>query len=275
MDTIDLNEAFSLQNHFFNNEYLGMVMHGIPKKAPFLREGEIYHLVEPRLLIILSGEAEVSLNLESYHLEKGTVILTTSEVIMESSRWSEDMEVIGIVFKEDIHVEENVVLQLSPTEYERLLRMAYLTWDMAHLMPFRRETVQHLLLAMVTDVQNIYAAAEKEDKDHKPSRQQQLFLNFKKLVNENCERERSIPFYAERLWISPHHLSAVISKVSGKSVMYWINRAVILKAKVLLKTSGMMTYEIADRLNFPSASAFNKFFKRETGMTPGEYQTRK
>ena len=86
MDTIDLNEAFSLQNHFFNNDYLGMVMHGIPKKAPFLREGEIYHIVEPRLLIILNGEAEVSLNLESYHLEKGIVILTTSEVIMESSR---------------------------------------------------------------------------------------------------------------------------------------------------------------------------------------------
>lgn len=275
MDTIDLNEAFSLQNYFFNNEYVGIVMKGRPKKAPFLKEGEIYHIVEPRLLIILSGEAEVSLNLENYHFEKGTVILTTSDVIIEPSRWSEDMELIGIVFKEDIHVDENIVLDFSPTEYERLLRMAYFTWDMVHLMPFRRETVQHLLLAMVTDIQNVYAASEKADKDHKPSRQQQLFLNFKKLVSEYCERERSIPFYAEQLWISPHHLSAVISKVSGKSVMYWINRAVILRAKVLLKTSDMMTYEIADRLNFPSASAFNKFFKRETGMTPGEYQTQK
>lgn len=34
----------------------------------------------------------------------------------------------------------------------------------------------------------------------------------------------------------------------------------------------MMAYEIANRMNFPSASAFSKFFKRETGLTPRAYQ---
>ena len=33
-----------------------------------------------------------------------------------------------------------------------------------------------------------------------------------------------------------------------------------------------MAYEIANRMNFPSASAFSKFFKRETGLTPRAYQ---
>ena len=33
-----------------------------------------------------------------------------------------------------------------------------------------------------------------------------------------------------------------------------------------------MGYEIAHRLHFPNASAFSKFFKRETGLTPREYQ---
>ena len=52
--------------------------------------------------------------------------------------------------------------------------------------------------------------------------------------------------------------------------MYWINRAVVLRAKVLLHTSGLLTYEIAERLNFSTPPAFNNFFKRETGLTPKE-----
>ncbi len=54
--------------------------------------------------------------------------------------------------------------------------------------------------------------------------------------------------------------------------MYWINRATLIQAKVLLKNKDILVSEVADRLNFPSQSAFGFFFKRETGMTPSEYQ---
>ena len=54
--------------------------------------------------------------------------------------------------------------------------------------------------------------------------------------------------------------------------MDWINRSVILEAKVLLKHSNKMIYEIADELDFPSTSFFCKFFKKNTGLTPMEYQ---
>ena len=91
-------------------------------------------------------------------------------------------------------------------------------------------------------------------------------------VPEMPAHERNIPFYADRLAITPHYLSTLVSKISGHSVMYWINRATILQAKVLLKDKNLMASEIADQLNFPSPSAFGMFFKRETGMTPGEYK---
>lgn len=44
------------------------------------------------------------------------------------------------------------------------------------------------------------------------------------------------------------------------------------RGKATAETNGMMAYEIANRMNFPSASAFSKFFKRETGLTPRAYQ---
>lgn len=64
----------------------------------------------------------------------------------------------------------------------------------------------------------------------------------------------------------------VIRETSGQTVMQWINQAVILEAKVLLKHSNLLVFQISDELNFPNPSFFSKFFKRMTGMTPAEYQ---
>ena len=54
--------------------------------------------------------------------------------------------------------------------------------------------------------------------------------------------------------------------------MQWVHRALVQEAKLLLQANELMLFEIAYRLNFPSASAFTKFFKRETGITPTQYQ---
>ncbi len=49
-------------------------------------------------------------------------------------------------------------------------------------------------------------------------------------------------------------------------------KAGILYADRVSTVSPSYAYEIANRMNFPSASAFSKFFKRETGLTPRAYQ---
>lgn len=72
--------------------------------------------------------------------------------------------------------------------------------------------------------------------------------------------------------MTPHYLSSVIKKASGRSVMYWVNRATVQEAKILLETGGLTGCEIAYRLHFPSASAFSKFFRREVGTTPRKYR---
>ena len=42
--------------------------------------------------------------------------------------------------------------------------------------------------------------------------------------------------------------------------------------KERLEHKGVTVNQIADELNFPNPSFFSKFFKRMTGMTPGEYR---
>lgn len=81
-----------------------------------------------------------------------------------------------------------------------------------------------------------------------------------------------VPFYAERLALTPNHLSAVVRLQSGLSVMDWLHRTTVTEAKRLLKHSDLMIYEIADQLQFPEPTAFNRYFKHQTGITPLEYR---
>lgn len=184
---------------------------------------------------------------------------------------SDDARVAVVIFRKDSEEIEETFLCASPEDFERVGHLIMLLRDFMRVSPYRRRTVRSLLQTLVADVQEI-RDGQTPDGPEREARPRELFAEFKRLVHKHCARERNIPFYAEQLHVSPHHLSAVIKKAGGKSVMFWVNRATVQAAKILLNTKGMMNYEVADRLNFPGAAAFSRFFKRETGMTPSEYR---
>ena len=272
VDNLNLNEVLSQQDKFFVNDDLILIFNGNVQRIPVFSKEEIYQMVEPRFILVLEGSAEVCINLQDYHIKKGNVMLIPADTIVEVDNISDDARVMAIVFRDSVEMSDEVVYKTSPAEFDRLLRMYYLLWDVVHLSPYRRKTVQYLSKAIVADVQELNELVSEKVQNEGSTRTQELFLQFKRLIKQHCMQERSIPYYASQLHVTPHHLSATIKKACGQSVMYWINRATIQEAKLLLKTNGMMAYEIANRMNFPSASAFSKFFKRETGLTPRAYQ---
>ena len=272
VDNLNLNEVLSQQDKFFVNDDLILIFNGNVQRIPVFSKEEIYQMVEPRFILVLEGSAEVCINLQDSHIEKGNVMLSPADTIVEVNKLSDDARVMAIVFRDSVEMSDEVVYKTSPAEFDRLLRMYYLLWDVVHLSPYRRKTVQYLSKTIVADVQELNELVSEKVQNEGSTRTQELFLQFKRLIKQHCMQERSIPYYASQLHVTPHHLSATIKKASGQSVMYWINRATIQEAKLLLKTNGMMAYEIANRMNFPSASAFSKFFKRETGLTPRAYQ---
>ena len=272
MDNIDINELSKQQERIMMTDDVVIALNGHLQHTRFLEKEKIYQIVEPRLVLGMDGQADICLNLQDYHLEKGCLLLLPSDTILEIKNVSDDARVVALVFREGINLTDEIVLNASPAEFSRILRMIYLTWDILQLKPYRRKTIQNLLQSIISDIQYIKDIADESEKHDQSSRTQDVFIQFKRLVHKYCFSERSIPFYASQLHVTPHHLSAIIRKASGHSVMYWINRATIQEAKLLLKTNDALGYEIADQLHFSSASAFSKFFKRETGMTPKVYQ---
>lgn len=274
LDTFDFSILNDVPDIAFANKFIAMALEPGKLHRNFIKQEQLHHFVEGRFLIVTGGSARLEINLEAYSLEKGDIILAMPDTIIEIKSTSDDFNIMGMMFREDVPVPRMAHVKPSAGELELMKRMIRMTWDIAHIEPFRRETVRNMTTAMVSNILEMQEKTDTGLHSEHLSRQEQLFRRFKKLVSRHCIKERSIAFYADSLYISPHYLSGIVSKVSGKPVMYWINHAVILQAKIMLKENNAMIYEVADRLNFPNQSFFGRFFKRETGMTPGEYQSK-
>lgn len=105
------------------------------------------------------------------------------------------------------------------------------------------------------------------------SRREELLSRFIELLESNFTSQRTVKFYADRLCVTPKHLSAVVKESSGKTASDWIDQRVILEAKQLLRSTGMNVQEISAALNFANQSFFGKYFKHLTGMSPRDYRS--
>ena len=76
----------------------------------------------------------------------------------------------------------------------------------------------------------------------------------------------------EKLFITPQYLSLILKELTGKSANKWIDDALIVEAKILLKAPQATVQQVADILHFSDQSTFGKFFKKHMGISPMEYR---
>lgn len=95
---------------------------------------------------------------------------------------------------------------------------------------------------------------------------------FISLVQQHFKKERFLDFYAAKLEVSTKHLSRTVKDITGFTAVDWIDRFIILEAKVLLKSTTMSIQQISNELNFPSQSFFGKYFKKHTGRSPKDFR---
>lgn len=115
---------------------------------------------------------------------------------------------------------------------------------------------------------------QKEQSTESTATGSRIVDQFLLLMQKHFREERFLNFYADKLGISPKHLSRTIKAETGLSPVEWINRYIILDAKVMLSSSNLNVQQIAEELHFPSQSFFGKYFKKATGMSPKEFRNK-
>lgn len=136
----------------------------------------------------------------------------------------------------------------------------------------KKEFVSKSLTLMGVIFQNNVMKVFPQYKQQKNQRNILLFEQFIALAKKHFRKQHSLQFYANELCVTPKYMSQIINEVSGHFASDWIMRYLIDEAKTLLLDGNHTSCQVADALGFPNASYFTRFFKRETGLTPLQYQ---
>jgi AraC-like DNA-binding protein/quercetin dioxygenase-like cupin family protein len=136
---------------------------------------------------------------------------------------------------------------------------------------FSVELLRSILDLILTYSSSIYKADEYQ---LSTGRGHIVVKKFYQLVEEYYHHNLSVAEYADKLAITPNHLTQTISQLTGKTSSQIIKSKQILEIKRLLVHTNLSVTEIATRLNFPDQSYFAKFFKRETGISPLQYRNK-
>jgi len=275
----DIGRVNSINDDFFiSNDMKSLPQYLSPTRA--------YNTI---LSICLNGYTRVGVNMQEYYIGPGTLYIILPDQIIQSIEISDNYQGIVIAisrnYTDEIFPKLKVMLQLFfyTKEYPCLnLQGNELNYIMEYYNMFwervngennisTKEIVQSLTIAMFYEIYNIYRSRIPRKIDKK-NRKDVIYDQFMRMLSENYRNERSVNYYAKKLYLTPKHLSSVVKEISGKTAGEWIDNFVIFEAKSLLRSSQKNIQEIADELNFANQSFFGKYFKHYTGMSPKEFR---
>jgi AraC-like DNA-binding protein len=240
--------------------------------------------------ICTRGTAQVEVNLQIYEAKPDAMLLATPFHVLRIYDSSPDFLCRFIVFSKAFLTENHVnshFLESFSYFKSASLPVIYPDHDDAKILleiyvqlqqkldrqdhPYRMEIARSILITMLYEVGSIY------EKQHvmvkgKLNRKQELNVLFQELVFHHYKEHRNVQYYADALFVSSKHLTETIKDVTGRTAGEWIDDAVILEAKVLLRNQEISVANIAFAIHFPDQSSFGKYFKKQTGLSPSDYR---
>lgn len=242
-----------------------------------------FRTAEGQIMRIVSGTVTCRINLEKFQFSVHDIQMSPPDTILELIECSDDFSMQLLVIKSLPGVDKEsfrqglapMPMKVSLDEADWQVSVRYFELLQALLGDGYTPAAGQLILSMVSHLRHVAKTSVPKQSQRKASRGEEIFSRFLQLANEYGYKERNISFYAERLQLTPNHLSAIVRQQSGQTVLGWLTERTLTEARILLRHSSMMMYEISDYLHFSEATAFGSYFKKHTGMTPLEYRENK
>jgi AraC-like DNA-binding protein len=262
-------------------------IHNFEGSLPDQSELLIPHRKSHYLIVFIrrAGGTRQWIDMEPYILQDNTIYFSNPNNIIVKEEFKE-LWSTGIAFtSEFLSFQENAafnnlpLLQNPHNDHELLLTTIDVNFveDMLSKInaEYRRpgEWQQRMLGAYLTVLLTYLSRLYNEQfKNTGPSAEKLLLQKFQAKINEHFRELHEVGEYATHLNISAGHLSEVVKAQSGKPAIKHIHDRLVMEARRLLFHTNNSLKEISFDLGFTDASYFNRFFKRETGITPAEYR---
>lgn len=236
-------------------------------------------------IYVKRGHCKAEINLQREEIQAPCIVTITASQIMEPLEMSDDFEAAFLVMSDNL-LSQLLSLINDDTLVARFRNNPVFQIPAQHIQDF--EVFFRTLTTIVNDKGNKYQYKAvlysivsffytviikcQENKRATTTTRGHITDNFLKLIQENFKKERFLEFYADKLQITTKHLSRTIKAETGYTAGEWLERLIVLEAKVLLRSSNMNIQQIAEELNFPSQSFFGKYFKNKVGMSPKHFR---
>jgi len=96
--------------------------------------------------------------------------------------------------------------------------------------------------------------------------------SIRKYIDDNISNLGTVKDIAKNIGISYYYMSHLFKKITGATVIEYINEQKVTKAKMMLISGDANISDIAYECGFSSASYFAKIFAKSEGITPNEYR---
>jgi AraC-like DNA-binding protein len=194
-------------------------------------------------------------------------VFAISKTYMEALSYTKQQPPIVISY---MQFKKNPLTVFTPEEYNSVYAgMDFVRSNIhrqTHL--FYKEKIALALKMFFFDLGNVYFSKREHFSTPTLSRKEELFTDFQTLLREHCKKQHDVKFYANKLCITTQYLSSILKEQSGRSASQWIQDALMIEAKGMLKAPRINVQQVANELNFPDQSTFGKFFKKHTGISP-------
>lgn len=235
------------------------------------------------LFMIIDGNGVVAVDNRDINVSKGTFIYMLPQHLLSLRSCSgtfktayacftfELLSDFPLLLKADIseYVGDHPYCELTDADYNLLLKYHDLLADRYRAENAGMEIIKGILYSFVMEINRIYTGRIEEVQS---THQDKLSDAFFKLLHSHFTKEHSAAFYANKLCVSDKHLMRVIKKKTGQTFHFWLTDFLLRRAKLLLLSSDMNVIQITENLNFPDSSAFAKFFRKGTGLSPTTYR---
>lgn len=131
---------------------------------------------------------------------------------------------------------------------------------------YRVEIIRSIFFALILEILAEYEKLFEIGDEASDIKANNLSDRFFQRLATNYKKSRSVKFYAERLNLTPKYLSTAIKRVTGRPILDWIHEAILIDARMLLRTTDMTVQEISEQLNFSSPFGIRSVFQKAYGQ---------
>lgn len=243
------------------------------------------------VVLCLQGKSSIYINGNLYDIGPNDMLICHPDIILEKSTMSMDTVFRSVCLSKNymqqltalgdsgnswdaiMFLEKSPVLPLTDEEvtifcqYYDLIRSKATGTPRSH----QKQLISSLLQAFLYEFRDLLERFVKVNPS-KYSAAERMFREFLDLLSSTYPKQRSVAYYASKLYITPKYLSSICKETSGRTATEIINRYVVKDIQYMLKQADKSIKDICNELEFPNLSFFGRYVRKHLGTSPKQWR---